>query len=76
MDKLINNIARDNFQPTICEKCNKLSELYIRYDDENESLCRGCYMNLLRESLNNHHDTHIDNFLLMLKIMSNVEKEN
>lgn len=76
MNNLINNICRDNSQPTICEQCNKPSELYIRYDDGNESLCRSCYVQLLIESCSNHRETHIDNFLLMLKIISNVEKEN
>ena len=47
MNNLINNICRDNSQPTICEQCNKPSELYIRYDDGNESLCRSCYVILI-----------------------------
>lgn len=74
MNKLINKISKDNFQFTTCEKCNTKAELIIKYDCDEEFLCRPCYMDYLREALNNHKETHIDDFLLMVKIMSNIEK--
>ena len=76
MNKLINKICEDNFQYTTCEECNKPAELSIQYDTDNEFLCRKCYRKQLRESLNNHKDTHIEDFILMVKIMSKIEVVN
>jgi len=76
MNKLINKICQDNFEYTTCEECNKPAELSIQYDTDNEFLCRKCYMKLLRESLNNHKETHIEDFILMVKIMSKIHIVN
>ena len=76
MNKLINKICEDNFQYTTCEECNKPAELSIKYDSDDEKLCRECYMKLLRVALNNHKDNHIEDFVLMVKIISKIEVVN
>ena len=76
MNKLINKICEESFVFINCDECNKPAELYIQYDYENDYLCRECYRKQLREAMNHQDKSHIDDFIMMVKIMANIKPVN
>jgi hypothetical protein len=61
----------------ICEHCLKTPEILVKYggqDCNNDILCRACYSQEVRNAIAQNKDRHIDDFIDIIKIITNIER--
>ena len=74
---LIGKIMNDQkfIDNKVCERCNKVAQIVIKYGaGDNEILCRDCYSQEVRNAMFENKNRHIDDFIDIIKIITNIEK--